>query len=134
MTTPPVSIAHVRVRDAMHPGILTTDPSTPLRDVARQMAEHRVHAIAVSDSDSAPGPWGIITALDVAAAAASGGDTTAGEAAATEVVTVSADAPLDVAAQTLSEHGLGHVIVVDAASGHPVGVLSALDIVVVYAA
>jgi CBS domain-containing protein len=117
----------------MHPGILTTDPATPLRDVARQMAERRVHAIAVAEPDSARKPWGIITALDVAAAAARDDEPTAGEVATTEVVTVSAGATLDIAANTLREHGLGHVIVVDEASGQPIGVLSALDIVVVYA-
>jgi len=131
MTAP--SLGHIWVRDAMHPGILTANPATPLRDVARQMSEHRVHAIALCESDSARKPWGIITALDVAAAAAGDGDTTAGEVAATEVVTISADATLDIAAKKLSEHGLGHVIVVDEASGQPIGVLSALDIVVVYA-
>jgi CBS domain-containing protein len=133
MATSGASLLHVRVRDVMHHGILTTDPFTPLRDVARLMAEHRVHAIVVSRPDRPTRPWGIVTATDVAAAAVDGA-LTAAEIAVSEVVTVSADELLAGAARTLSEHGLGHLIVVDPASGAPIGVLSAIDIVAVYAA
>ena len=65
-------------------------PTTPLRVVARLMAEQRVHAVAVADADHARRPWGIITDLEVAAAAAEEADQTAGEAAKHEVVTISA--------------------------------------------
>ena len=33
----------------------------------------------------------------------------------------------------MTEHGVAHLVVVDAAGGYPVGVLSTLDIVAVYA-
>jgi CBS domain-containing protein len=48
-------------------------------------------------------------------------------------VAVSADESLDRAAQLLSEHGVSHLIVVDAASGYPAGVLSTLHIAAAYA-
>ena len=133
MTLSGPSLAHVRVHQVMHTGILTTDPSTPLRVVARLMADQRVHAVAVSDPDNARRPWGIVSTLDVAAAAAASADGTAGEAAATEVVTVSASDPLDQAARVMVEHNVSHLIVIDPGSGHPAGILSSLDIAAAYA-
>lgn len=124
---------HVRVKDAMHTGILTTDSSTPLPVVARLMAERRVHAVAVADDGSHQRPWGIITPLDIAAVFGSDDDYAAGNVAAQEVLTVSAEDSLERAARVMSEHGATHLIVVDAASGHPVGVLSTLDVASVYA-
>jgi predicted transcriptional regulator len=55
------------------------------------------------------------------------------QAVATEPLAVSADTPLDRAAQLMSEHGVSHLVVTDAASGYPVGVLSTIDIAAVYA-
>jgi len=126
-------LAHLRVHDAMHTGILTTDSATPLRVVARLMAEQRVHAVAVTDTDNAGQPWAIVSALDVAAAATSGLEGTAGEAAATAVVTVSAADPLEHAASVMVEHRVSHLIVIDPGSGHPAGIVSSLDIVAAYA-
>lgn len=127
------SLAHVRVGDVMHTGILTTDPTTPLRVVARLMADRRVHAVAVADPAHARRPWGFVSDRDVAAAAVTGADGTAGAAARTEVVTVSATDPVSWAADRMLKHGVDHVIVVDPASGHPCGVLSALDVAAAYA-
>jgi CBS domain-containing protein len=126
------ALVHVRVRDAMHTGILTTDSSTPLRLVARLMAENHVHAVAVAEPDHVRRPWGIVTALDIAAAAASGVEQTAGEAASSEVVTVSASDGLDHAASVMARHSISHLIVVDPASGHPCGILSTIDIAAAY--
>ena len=126
-------MSHVRVHDAMHTGILMTDPTTRLRTVAKLMADQRVHAVAIADPDHSRRPWGIITAQDIAAAASEDLDITAGEAAVSEVVTVSSSDPLDHAAHLMVEHALSHLIVVDAATGHPSGILSTLDVVAVYA-
>ena len=133
MATREPHMSHVRVHDAMHTGILTTDPTTPLRTAAKLMADQRVHAIAVADPDHSRRPWGIITAQDIAAAVSEDLDITAGEAAVSEVVTVSSSDPLDHAAHLMVQHGLSHLIVVDAATGHPSGILSTLDVVAAYA-
>jgi CBS domain-containing protein len=134
MSIQEAALAHVRVHDVMHTGILTTDPSTSLRVVARLMAEQRVHAVAVSDPDYARRPWGVVTTLDVAAAAAEGIDETAGEAAeGNEIVTVLSSERLDCAAQTMVKHQVAHLIVIDPTTGHPAGVLSSLDIAAAYA-
>ena len=125
-------LAHVHVKDVMHTGILTTDPSTPLRVVARLMADQRVHAVAVADPDHGRRPWGIVSTLDVAAAAAQGLDGTAGEAATGDIVTVSSTECIEYAAQIMAEEKLEHLIVVDPATGHPAGILSTLDVAAAY--
>jgi CBS domain-containing protein len=125
---PEVPLGHVRVCDVMHTGILTTDPDTPLRVVARLMAERQVHAVAVADEGFTRRPWGVVSTIDIAAAVASGEDLTAGQAAKTEVVTVGSDDHLETAAQVMAQHGLSHLFVVDPRTGHVEGIISALDV------
>lgn len=133
MTISDNALAHVLVRDVMHTGILTTDPSTPLRVVARLMAGQRVHAIAVADPEYARRPWGFVTTLDVAKAAAEESELTAGEVAEANVLTVRADQSLGAAAQLMADNGLTHLIVIDPSTGHPSGILSSLDVAAAYA-
>src|SRR5437763_16509573 len=90
MTIPETPLTRVRVKDVMHTGILTTDPGTPLRVLARLMAQQRVHAVAVANPDHARRAWGIVTDLDVAAAAADHTNETAGEAGKHAAPTISA--------------------------------------------
>jgi CBS domain-containing protein len=129
-TTQQLRVSHTRVRDAMHHGIMTVSPDTNLGELARLMAERRVHAIAISSDGGRP--LGIVSALDVVAAVASGAEGSAGQLAATEVVTVSARERLDHAAQLMAEHELSHLVVTDAGSGYPSGVLSTLDVIAAY--
>jgi CBS domain-containing protein len=123
---------HIRVRDAMHQGILSCPADAPLGEVAGVMAKHRVHAVAVTDGVGTR-PIGVVSDLDVVAAAASGEEPSAGGAAATEPLAVSAEERLRGAAQLMSEHGVAHLVVLDPAGGFPVGILSTLDIAAVYA-
>jgi CBS domain-containing protein len=125
-------LEHIRVRDAMHHGILSCTGDAPLGEVAGIMAKHHVHAVAIANGDGTR-PLGIVSDLDVVAAAASGEDPSALQAAATEPLAVSADERLPRAAQLMAEHGVSHLVVLDAASGHPIGVLSTIDIATVYA-
>jgi len=126
------TLAHVRVRDCMHPGVYTCAPDDPLRHVATVMTSRRVHSVVITNG-SGDRPIGMLSDLDVVTALASGAECTASEAAGTEPVAVSSDEPLRSAAQLMSEHGVSHLVVVDPASGYPVGVLSTLDIAAVYA-
>jgi CBS domain-containing protein len=116
----------------MHSGILSCDADAPLGEVARIMTKHRVHAVAVTTGDR-PRPVGVVSDLDVVAAAASGEELVARRAAATEPLAISANAPLDRAAQLMTEHGISHLVVLDPAGGYPVGILSTLDIAVLIA-
>lgn len=127
-------LEHVRVRDCMHAGVLTCSPDTPLVEVAGIMTKHRVHAVAVIDDKRRP--IGVVSALDVVAAASRDEHerVTARVAVATEpLITIVADGPLDHAAKLMTRHGVHHLIVVDPAGGYPVGILSTLDIAVVVA-
>lgn len=118
----------------MHHGVLSCGPDDALSDVAATMANHRVHAILIADR-SGGRPLGVVSDLDVAAAAARGDDhTTAREAAGREPLTISSDAPVQDAARAMSDHGVSHLVVVDSASGYPVGVISTLDVASIYAA
>ncbi len=126
------TLNHVRVADCMHHGILSCASDAPLAEVAGTMAKHRVHAVAIIDRGS-PQPTGVVSDLDVVAAAATATEPAALEAAATEPLSVSADESLYRAAQLMTEHSVAHLVVLDAAGGYPVGVLSSLDIAAVYA-
>jgi CBS domain-containing protein len=126
-------LSHVRVRDCMHHGVLSCGPDDPIRDVAAIMANHRVHAVLITDREGGR-PLGVVSDLDLAAAAARGEDqATAQEAAGREPLTVSADAPVQHAARMMSEHRVSHLVVVEGASGYPVGVISTLDLAMIYA-
>lgn len=126
-----VPFADATVADAMHSGVLTCPPETPLPTVARMMAGYGVHAIVVTDLDAEGDPderpWGVVSGLDLVRAAAMAADATAGGVAATELVTVGPDAPLSRAAQLMAEHELSHLVVVDG-DGRPQGIVSTHDV------
>jgi CBS domain-containing protein len=127
----PLDLDRVRVGDCMHHGIIACDPTAPLAEVASIMATNRVHAVAVHHGVYRP--HGIISDLDVIAAAAAGTAPTAADIAATEVLSVSTDCSLREAARLMAEHGVTHVIAIERSNGHAVGILSTTDIVAAYA-
>ena len=116
------------VLDAMRLGVVSCSPDTPLREVARILATYRIHAVVVAEIEG-DRPWGIVSDLDLAAAA--GRDlrkVTARDIARGELLTLGADESLTHAARLMAERGLAHVVVVQPHSGQPVGVLSTLDL------
>lgn len=116
------------VVDAMRVGIVSCPPDTTLGEVARIMATYRIHCVVVSEMEGAT-PVGVVADIDLAAAAASHSrKATAGQLARSEPVTVAADDSLERAAQLMAEHEVSHLVVIQPHSGHPVGVLSALDL------
>lgn len=125
-------LARISVADAMHTGILMTDPDTPLPVVARLMAERRVHVVAIAEDGHMRRPLNMVSALDVAAAvAANAADMTAGQAAQTELRAVRADKPIEEAARLMVEHRVEHLVVIDPGSAHAEGIVSALDVAAV---
>lgn len=119
------------VADAMTPGVITCAPETPLREVARLMSERRVHCVVARDESDAGGAvWSVVSDRDLVAAASARelDRRTAGSMAATPAPTVAADETLERAAQLLTEHAVGHLVVVEPRRGTPVGVLSTLDL------
>jgi CBS domain-containing protein len=116
------------VADVMREGIYTCQPSATLREVARTMADRRIHCVVVTGLADREA-WGVVSDLDVVrAAGADLNDVTAGEAASGEAVTVAASATLGEAAQLMAEHEAAHLLVVLPATGRPIGVISTLDL------
>jgi predicted transcriptional regulator len=113
------------VGEVMSPGVLTCLPLTPLRDVARMMARHRVHAIVVFGTDDRLHPWGVISDLDLVGAIGTGAN--AGAVAASPVITVTPELMLEHAATLMAENESAHLLVVSD-TGLPVGVISSLDL------
>jgi CBS domain-containing protein len=121
------------VADAMSLGVIHCTPETSLRAVARLMATHNVHAVFVFDygdeADETAELWGMVSDLDVAAAACGDIDAcTAALSAVTPLQTVTNDEPLRIAAQSMAFNGLAHLAVLDRATRRPIGVLSTLDV------
>ena len=120
------------VGDVMRAGVMSCAPDAPLVTVAQTMATHHVHAVVVAGitKDAAGGDhliWGLVSDMDIVRAAESGIEGhTASDAARTELVGVDPSTPLPEAARLMDEHHSSHLLVMS--EGHPVGVLSSLDI------
>lgn len=114
------------VADVMTPDVIHCTPDTPLRDVARLMSDHHVHAVYVFDDPL--DMWGLVSDLDLIAALPVLDERTAGTMAVTPLLTVTKDERFDRAAQVMSESASAHLAVVDELTGRPAGVLSTLDV------
>jgi CBS domain-containing protein len=113
------------VGEAMTHGVINCPPETPLRTVARMMATHRVHCVAVHGELG----WGVVSDLDLIASAGFDVDErTAGHASSSPAITVQPEETLERAAQLMSENETTHLIVVDSVTGNPLGVISTIDI------
>ena len=133
------TLSKARVSDVMHPGVTTCTPDVALSAVARIMAEHRVHCVAVAGIDTAgPGgqhfTWGLIEDMDLVLAIQRGAlAESAGTIVATAPVAIKEDDALDRAAALMVEHDTGHVVAVGS-SGLPSGIVSTLDVARIIAA
>ena len=133
LPTNTADMATMQVGEIMGPGTITCEPHTSLAAVAQMMAAHRIHCLVVVREDAEmngrENPWGIVSDLDlVRAMGRDFEEQTAGDAAATAVLTITPDETLDRAAQIMVEHDTNHLVVVSRESSYPVGVLSTLDI------
>jgi CBS domain-containing protein len=137
LVTPPalsLSLGGLDVADAMHDGLITCAPETPLRTVARLLATYRVHAIVVLPRHGGDAghvaSWKVITDLDLVQAASELDldHGTAADVAGGLVRCVQPDEPLSSAVLTMLANRLSHVIVVGRANGRPLGVVSTLDV------
>jgi CBS domain-containing protein len=132
------SLEHATVADAMHPGILSCQPDTKATEVARMMATHRVHCIAVlalSHGDSGKRyVWGIVSDLDLLRAGIrTGTEDSAGALAQQPIISVKPSMPLREAGELMLAHGVTHLVVIDPDARRPVGILSTLDVAAVLA-
>lgn len=122
-------LAEVTVLRAMHPGIVACTPKTSAASVAKMMIAHDVHAVVVLGTDHPDRPT-MVRDLDVLEAARA--DALEGLVAAdlaSPLGTIPGDRTLEQAAAAMLEHGARHLLVLDVDTGHPVGILSTLDVV-----
>ncbi len=125
---------HALVADAMRHGLFTCVGDATLHEAARLMCSERVHMIAVTS----PGDGSVLGTLsDVALLNGLLEDGVASrplaELADRDMATVSSETPLRDAARRMRAAGRTHLLVRDAHNGHPVGVLSTLDIAAILA-
>jgi CBS domain-containing protein len=132
MTGP--TIPTVPVNEVMHYGVITAPPEMSPAGIARLMSRNRVHCVVVEGitrrrDDQETLVWGVVSDLDLMRAfAAEEVETSAGEMAAGEIVTVDSSDGIDRVARLMAEHECTHLIVVSPETGEPVGVVSTLDI------
>jgi CBS domain-containing protein len=126
------SLERATVADAMHPGILSCEPDATLTEVAKMMAAHHVHCVAVigiSHEDPECFVWGIVSDRDLLRAGLGDDARPSARALAEQpVVVVEPGMPLRDAAREMAEHGVSHVVVYDPVANRPIGVLSTLDV------
>ena len=121
------ALALTTVADAMRPGVVTCSAATRLPVVAAAMAAHAIHTIVV------PSPSGgsalSVTDLDLLRAAL--GDTpklTAGDIAREPIDTIAPAATLEHATATMATLDVAHLLVGNAGSERPQGMLSSFDV------
>jgi CBS domain-containing protein len=122
-------LEHARVADAMRHGVLSCAADATLRDAARTMSLHHVHTIVVTDPADGS-PTGILSdsALLGALLDSPRGDRPLADVVDSDLSAISSDEPLTAAAELMRERGIDHVLVRDAGSGRPSGMLSTLDV------
>ena len=121
------------IADAMHAGIVSCAADATLTEVSRIMATHHVHCVAVmtqaQDHSSSRYVWGIVSDFDVMRAAANRDlQASAGTVAQQPVISVKPTVTLASATDLMLENRVSHLVVIDADSLLPIGMLSTLDI------
>jgi CBS domain-containing protein len=120
-------LENATVADAMRHGIFSCPAGTSLREAARSMSMHHVHAIAVSDP--ADGSLvGILADGALLSALLDAEERDLGELADRDLSMISSSEPLIAAAELMRDRGIAHLVVRDAQSGRPSGMLSILDV------
>jgi CBS domain-containing protein len=131
--SPQGGLRTVRVREAMHTGVVACPREASLLTIARTMAAHRIHSVVVDSHDVATGEpeWAIVSDLDLVAAAYEGslGGRSAASIAGSPPLVVEPDDTLSRAAQLMHEYGTTHAIVSQRGSRRPLGVISTLDVI-----
>jgi CBS domain-containing protein len=122
-------LEHARVADAMRHGVFSCSAAATLREAARTMASHHVHTVVVTDpaDGSVRGMLSDLGLVD-ALLDQDGEEQCVGDVVDRELRTISSSEPLRAAAEMMRERGIAHVLVRDAESGEPAGMLSTLDV------
>ena len=117
----------IRVAEAMHRGVVRCPPGARVATIARLLAGHRIHAVAVTSEDDAE--IRLVSDLALVRAVGEGRhDATAAELASPAGLRVRLDDTVAAASRVMSEHAVGHLLVVVPGSDRVVGILSTLDV------
>ncbi|MGZ4179578.1 MAG: CBS domain-containing protein [Solirubrobacteraceae bacterium] len=133
------TLGQAAVRDVMHHGVVTCAPDASLSTVARTMAEHRVHCVAMAGINHVERraqhlTWGLVADIDLLTALHRVAmNTSAALGAETEPLAVAESETLDRAAALMAEHDTAHLVVVGP-TGLPSGMVSTLDVALILAA
>ncbi|MFW5964188.1 MAG: CBS domain-containing protein [Natronomonas sp.] len=107
--------------------VLTTDPATPVEEIADAMLEEGINSIVAIDDDCRP--IGILTSTDFVRIVAEGtpkSTTTVGDHMTTEIETTRPDVPIPEIARRMVERDISHFPVVD--GGEVIGIISATEL------
>jgi CBS domain-containing protein len=114
---PEFAAAAPTVADAMHPGILSCEPDATLSEVARMMAAHHVHCLAVigvSHEQPQCFVWSIVSDHDVLRAGIRDrAEATARTLASEPIVGADTTRPLREAGALMLNHRVSHLVVID---------------------
>jgi CBS domain-containing protein len=133
------ALSETTVEAVMHPGVVSRTPDTPVSELARTMADLRMHCIAVAgpargDDGVEHLVWGLVSDMDVVHAAYRRHlALPASELASGAPLALRQDAALDRAAALMTEHEATHIVVLGR-TGLPLGVVSSLDVLQIVAA
>ena len=120
----------MNIQDVMDTELLTIAPETTLREAAQRMSGRNVGAALLLDA-AIGSDLGIITERDLLNAIAAGDDPDVrrvADSATSNIVTASADASLEQAAEKMIKGGFRHLLVVT--SGDAIGIVSMRDLIV----
>lgn len=131
----------VRVRDVMTTKVVAVTPSTPFREVAQLLLDHRIGAVPVID-DADGGLLGLISETDLISRHGYEGldehqgmvhsrERLARELMTAPVETARPDDPLPVVARRMAEEGRRHLVVIDEC-GRMVGIVCRRDLLRVF--
>jgi CBS domain-containing protein len=118
---------HTSIQEAMTPNPTTVEPRTTAQEAARIMKSEDIGSLPIVEGDKLVG---VITDRDIAirvVAEGRGADTTVGEIASKDVVTVDPEQSIDEAAQLMAERQVRRLPVVEE-DGKLVGILAQADI------
>lgn len=118
---------HQSIREAMTPSPTTVEPGTTAQDAARTMKTEDVGSLPILDGDRLVG---VVTDRDIAirvVAEGKGAETTVGEIASRDVVTIDPEQSLEEAVRLMAEHQVRRLPVTEE-DGKLVGVLAQADI------
>jgi CBS domain-containing protein len=119
----------IPVEQIMRARVLTCRADTGMRDLARTMVTHGVHAVVVVEHDDKGAEYvsGIVTDRALAHAGLNAREPLARELVDPESTTVSVGWNLQQAAREMLRTGSAHAVVIDG-RGAPIGMLSTLDL------